>query len=322
MQYRMLGRTGLRVSEIGFGAWAIGGGFEIAGAGIGYGPTDDAVSLRAISRALDLGVNLIDTADAYGAGHSEDLIGRALEGKWDQCFIATKVGNERRDPEPGRKNFNRDYIIGACERSLKRLRKDVIDLYQLHNPPPDIGRGDEVFETLGVLKAHGKIRFFGVSITTPEEGIDYVKRGVADCLQVYYNVMTREAERELFPLCVERGIGTLIRAPLKSGILAAKFTTETEFPPTDHRRNWLKGDLLARAVKEANAVRAIVAPMSPAEASLRFILNQRAVSTIIVGGKTPEQVQRNCVASDGRGLGPDREKAIRDAVPGTFERKT
>jgi aryl-alcohol dehydrogenase-like predicted oxidoreductase len=322
MQYRTLGRTGLRVSEIGFGAWAIGGGFEIAGSGIGYGPTDDAVSIRAIERALDLGVNLIDTADAYGAGHSEELIGKALGGRWNQCHIATKVGNERRDPEPGRKNFNREYIMGACERSLKRLRKDVIDLYQLHNPPPEVGQRDEVFETLGILKERGKIRFVGVSITTPEEGIGYIRRGVVDCLQVYYNVMTREAEKDLFPLCVGENIGTLIRAPLKSGILAAKFTTSTTFPSTDHRANWLKGALLERAVKEADTVKPLVAPMSAAEASLRFILNQRAVSTVIVGGKTPEQVQRNCAASDGRGLVPHLEKSIRQAVPGTFERKT
>jgi len=322
MEYRTLGRTNLRVSEIGFGAWAIGGGFEIAGTGIGYGPTDDAVSIRALHRALDLGVNLIDTADAYGAGHSEELIGRALKGKWDRCFVATKVGNERRDPLPSRKNFAREYVFGACERSLKRLRKDVIDLYQLHNPPPEIGNGEEVFETLQMLKDQGKIRFVGVSITAPDEGIRYIQRGVVGCLQIYYNVMTREAAQELFPLCIKERIGTLIRAPLKSGILAAKFTTETRFPSTDHRANWLKGEVLARAVREADAVKAAVAPMPAAEAALRFVLNQRAVSSIIAGAKTPEQVEHNVAASDGKGLASKLEKAVRHAVPGTFERRT
>ena len=194
MNMRRLGRTGLKVSEVSFGAWAIGGGWEIGGSGIGYGDTDDKTSLAAIKRALEQGVNLIDTADAYGAGHSEELIGRALDGRWGECYVATKVGNERRDPEPGRKNFGRDYIMGACERSLTRLRKDVIDLYQLHNPPPDIGGDDEVFETLGRLKEQGKIRFIGVSITTPEEGIDYIRRGLVDALQIYYNVMTRDGD--------------------------------------------------------------------------------------------------------------------------------
>ena len=322
MEYRELGRTGLRVSEVSFGAWAVGGGFEIGGSGIGYGATDDDTSKAAIHRALELGVNLIDTADAYGAGHSEELIGEVLDGRWKECFVATKVGNERRDPLPGRKNFGRDYIIGACERSLKRLRKDVIDLYQLHNPPPEIGEADEVFETLGILKEQGKIRFVGVSITTPEEGVAYIKRGVVDALQIYYNILTRDAEHELFPLCGFEGIGTLIRAPLKSGILAGKFTTETTFESTDHRGNWLKGDLLARAVKEADAVKAAAAPMPCAEAALRFILNQQAVSTVIPGGKNPRQVAANCAASDGHGLAAEVEKKIRAAVPGDFERRT
>lgn len=322
MNYRKLGRTGLSVSEVSFGAWAIGGGFEIGGAGIGYGTTDDEVSKRALRRALELGINLIDTADAYGAGHSEELIGEVLDGKWDTCFVATKVGNERRDPLPGRKNFARDYIMSACERSLKRLRKDVIDLYQLHNPPPEIGETDEVFETLERLREQGKIRFVGVSITTPEEGIGYIRRGVVDVLQIYYNIMTRDAERELFPLCKREDIGTLIRAPLKSGILTGKFTKDAVFESTDHRGNWLKGDLLARAVAEADAVKTAAAPMPAAEASLRFILNQEAVSSVIPGAKNPEQVEKNVAAADGKGLDPAVERRIRDAVPGTFERRT
>jgi len=322
MNYRTLGRTGLSVSEVSLGAWAIGGGFEIGGSGIGYGTTDDEVSKRAIRRALELGINLIDTADAYGAGHSEELIGEVLDGKWDTSFIATKVGNERRDPLPGRKNFARDYITGACERSLKRLRKDVIDVYQLHNPPPEIGEADEVFETLERLREQGKVRFIGVSITTPEEGIGYIRRGVVDVLQVYYNIMTRDAERELFPLCVRENIGTLIRAPLKSGILTGKFTKDTVFESTDHRGNWLKGDLLARAVAEADAVKAAAAPMPAAEASLRFVLNQKAVSSVIPGAKNPEQVEKNVAAADGKGLDVAVERRIRDTVPGTFERRT
>ncbi len=322
MRYRKLGRTGLDVSEISFGAWAIGGGFRLGESGIGYGTTDDDVSLRAIGRALDLGVNLIDTADAYGAGHSEELIGQALDGRWDGCYVATKVGNERRDPEPGRKNFDSGYILEACDRSLKRLRKDAIDLYQLHNPPDEVGGGDEVFEALGRLQAQGKVRFVGVSITTPEEGIRYIERDVVDCLQIYYNVMTRDAEAALFPLCIERNVGVLVRAPLKSGILAAKFTRDTVFEPTDHRANWLKGDMLDAAVAEADSFAQAVSPMPAAEAALRFILNQQAVSAIIPGAKTPEQVERNCSVADGRGLDPEPETAVRQAIPGTFERRT
>lgn len=322
MNYRKLGKTGLTVSDIGFGAWAIGGGWEINGTGIGYGPTDDTVSRQAIERAVDLGITLFDTADAYGAGHSEELLGEVLGGKWGDLILATKVGNERRDPQPGRKNFAPDYIASACEKSLKRLKKDVIDVYQLHNPPDEVGQSDGVFETLFRLREQGKIRFVGVSITTPQEGIGYIRRGVVDVLQVYYNIMTREAEKELFPLCIDKGIGTLIRAPLKSGILTGKFTLDTTFPSSDHRANWLKGELLERAVAEADAVNRIAGPMPAAEAALRFILNQQAVSSVIPGAKTPEQVEKNAAASDGKGLAADLERAIREAVPGDFERRT
>ena len=147
-------------------------------------------------------------------------------------------------------------------------------------------------------------------------------KGRTATTQVYYNVMTRDAETELFPLCIEQNIGTLIRAPMKSGILTGKFTPDTVFEPTDHRANWLTGDLLSRAVDEANALVRAVAPMFAAEAALRFILNQDAVSTIRPGAKNPAQVESNCAASDGKGLEPRMEKAVRDAVPGTFERRT
>jgi aryl-alcohol dehydrogenase-like predicted oxidoreductase len=322
MDYRHLGKTGLSVSEVSFGAWAIGGGWEVNGSGIGYGPTDDHVSKLALKRALDRGINLIDTADAYGAGHSEELIGKALDGRWGDCYVATKVGNERRDPLPGRKNFDPNYIVAACELSLTRLRKDVIDVYQLHNPPSDTVQADDTFEVLHKLRDQGKIRYIGVSITTPEEGVDYIQRRLVDVLQIYYNILTRDAELQLFPLCESEQIGTLIRAPLKSGILTAKFNRETTFDSTDHRSGWLRGDLLDRAVSEANAIRDIVTPMSASEASLRFILNQTAVSTLIPGAKNPNQVDQNVAASDGRGLDTELERTIRNTIPGDFERRT
>jgi aryl-alcohol dehydrogenase-like predicted oxidoreductase len=322
MNYRKLGKTGLSLSEVSFGAWAIGGGWEINGSGIGYGPTDDHESRQALKRALDHGINLIDTADAYGAGHSEELIGEVLDGSWDGCHVATKVGNERRDPLPGRKNFDPSYIVAACEMSLARLRKDVIDIYQLHNPPPEIAQADDTFEVLQKLRDQGKIRYIGVSITTPEEGVEYIQRGLVDVLQIYYNILTRDAEHKLFPLCETKQIGTLIRAPLKSGILTAKFNRKTTFDSTDHRSGWLRGDLLDRAVYEADAIRDIVTPMPAAEASLRFILNQKAVSTLIPGAKNPKQVDQNVAASDGCGLNTELERAIRHTIPGDFERRT
>src|SRR3990172_2773684 len=187
MNYRSLGRTGLRVSEIGFGAWAIGGNM--------WGPTDDRESIAAIRRGLDLGVNFIDTADVYGLGHSEDLMAEAISGRREQLIIATKVGNDfHNDPRPWSerrppwvKNFTAKYLREGAERSLARLRTDFMDVYQLHNPPRDVLESGEVFETLDALKQEGKIRFYGVSIGPSAEGILCLENGKPDCLQVVYN---------------------------------------------------------------------------------------------------------------------------------------
>ncbi|MGQ9631329.1 MAG: aldo/keto reductase [bacterium] len=301
MEYRSLGRTNLKVSEVGFGAWAIGGGVVLGGKGVGYGPTDDAVSLKAIQRAVDLGVNFFDTADAYGAGHSEELLGRALHDRWGEVYVATKVGNQRRDPLPSVKNFSRDYVMRAAEASLKRLRKDVIDVYQLHNPTEGVYREGEIFDTLQRLKDAGKIRYWGVSITTPGEGVELIDADRVDTLQVRYSILEREPERELFPLAKRKDIGIIVRVPLYSGVLTGKFTEETTFPPSDHRSSWLVGDTLKEMVAKANALRFLVKGKvkTLAEAALRFVLCNDAVSVVIPGIKTSEQAEANCAASDG-----------------------
>lgn len=306
LEYRTLGSTGLRVAEVGFGSWPIGGGWVLGGVHVGYGPTDDEVSRQALRRALELGVNLIDSADAYGAGHSETLIGDVLK-DWperDRLVIATKVGNQRRDPLPSVKNFTHDYMISACEASLRRMKVDVIDLYQLHNPSLDVIRQGEVFETLDRLRQDGKIRFLGVSITTPEEGIELINMGVVDALQMIYNIVDRRPEWELFPLAREKGVGILARTPLSSGALAGKYTAETRFPDGDWRANWLKGDVLREAVEAAARLRRLVRePVANlAELALRFSLSAPAVSAIIPGAKTPAQVDGNVQAGDGKGL--------------------
>ncbi|MDP6126286.1 MAG: aldo/keto reductase, partial [Candidatus Latescibacteria bacterium] len=315
MRYRKLGRTDIEVSEVGFGAWAVGGGFELGGSGIGYGPTDDATSISAVYRAVDLGVTLIDTADAYGAGHSEELLGEALGGRWDGINLATKVGNERCDPLPGRKNFGRDYIFEACERSLTRLKKDVIDVYQLHNPPPEVFSQDDVWTTLADLRQQGKIRFVGMSISDPPEGVELISSDRVDVLQIHYNILTRHAEAELLPLCKKQNIGTLIRVPMASGLLGGNYTKDTVFPSTDHRGNWLKDELLSRAIDDVDAVReAIGGDLSMAEAALRFVLENPAVSCVIPGAKTPHQVDANIAASaDTSLLGDGWTERIRQA---------
>jgi aryl-alcohol dehydrogenase-like predicted oxidoreductase len=306
LHYRTLGSTGLKIAEVGFGSWPIGGGWVLGGVHVGYGPTDDNVSKQAIRKALDLGINLLDSADAYGAGHSEELIGQVLK-DWparDELVIATKVGNQRRDPLPSVKNFERSYVISACEASLRRMNVEVIDLYQLHNPSLEIIRQGDIFETLDVLRRDGKIRFVGVSVTTPEEGIELIQMGVVDALQIIYNIVDRRPEWELFPLAQEKGIGILARTPLSSGALTGKYTSETVFPDGDWRANWLKGDILQEAIAAADRLRPLVQPpiSSLAELALRFSLSHPAVSAIIPGAKTPAQAESNAQAGDGKGL--------------------
>jgi aryl-alcohol dehydrogenase-like predicted oxidoreductase len=217
MEYRAPGRTGLQVSAVGFSGWGIGGGFRIASKSIGYGSADDLEAIAAISTVVKVGINLFDTADAYGAGHSECLIGQILRAIRPDAIVATKVGLERRDPFPSRKNFECDYILRAGESSLRRLRHKVIDIYQLHNPGVDVVRSRWIWEALEELKNHGKIKFFGVSVSSPEEGVELIHAGNVDILQVEYDIFHRGCEDELLPFAEERKIGVLARTPLAWG---------------------------------------------------------------------------------------------------------
>ncbi|HJZ11655.1 MAG TPA: aldo/keto reductase, partial [Acidobacteriota bacterium] len=227
MKYRKLGATDMEVSEVGFGAWAIGGPVDLFGMPVGWGAVDDAESKAAILRAYDLGVSFFDTADVYGSGHSESLLGDCLAGK--ECIIATKAGNAR-TPERAFKDFSERHIRAALEGSLKRLKREIIDIYQLHNPPPNVWLQDEVFDLLHRLKVEGKIRASGVSISTMEEGIHLIEKKKVDCLQVLLNVFNQEPARKLLPLAEKSGVGIVVRVPLASGLLTGKFKAGHQFP--------------------------------------------------------------------------------------------
>src|SRR5436309_3295031 len=191
MQYRDLGRTGIRVSVIGFGSWAIGGAAEASGVPLGWGRASDDESLAAIRRARDLGVTFFDTADSYGFGRSESLLGIVLARRRQDVVIATKVGVVRSSVGALKKDFSREHIFHAVDGSLKRLRTDYIDLYQMHNPTIDeLARG-EVQDAMDRLQDAGKIRFWGVSVSTPEEGVEVIRRGWAHALQVLYNALNQ-----------------------------------------------------------------------------------------------------------------------------------
>src|SRR5687768_6869882 len=237
MQYRDLGKTGIRVSTIGFGAWAIGGASEASGTPLGWGRTSDDESLAAIRRARDLGVNFFDTSDSYGFGRSESLLGIVLSRHRQDVIIATKVGVVRTSTGELKKDFSRNHILLAVDGSLKRLRSDYIDLYQLHNPTLEELRREEIQETMDRLQELGKIRNWGVSIFNPDEGIEIVNRNWGYTLQVLYNVLNQAPAKELFPLAKEKGYGIIARVPLASGLLTGKYRQDTVFNRDDIRQN-------------------------------------------------------------------------------------
>ena len=312
MQYRILGRTGIRVSEIGFGAWAIGGTAEASGMPLGWGGASDDDSLAAIRRARDLGVNFFDTADSYGFGRSESLLGIVLSRRRQDVVIATKVGVVRSSNGELRKDFSQQHIFHAVDGSLKRLRSDYIDVFQLHNPTlADLRRGD-IQEAMEVLQDAGKIRFWGVSISTVDEGLEIVKNGWGHVLQVLYNVLNQAPAAELFPAAAQRGFGVIARVPLASGLLTGKYREGAVFPSDDVRQSFLTQRRLAEVTPRVDEVRAIIggAARNVAEGALRFVLANDAVSTVIPGARTARQVESNVAASEAK-LPPDVVEKLR-----------
>ncbi len=302
MQHRELGKTGIKVGEIGFGAWAIGGPTEASGVPIGWGKTSDDESLAAIRRARDLGVNFFDTSDSYGFGRSESLLGIVLSRKRQDVVIATKVGNARSATGVLRKDFSKEHIFVAVDGSLRRLRTDYIDLYQLHNPTIQDLRREEIQEAMERLQEVGKIRFWGVSISTPEEGIEIVTHGWGYTLQVLYNVINQAPATSLFPLAKEKGYGIIARVPLASGLLTGRIRPDTAFAKDDVRQNFLTTRRLEEASDRVDEAKSIIGGTARnlAEGALRFVLANDAIATTIPGARNVHQVEANVAASDGR----------------------
>jgi aryl-alcohol dehydrogenase-like predicted oxidoreductase len=298
MKYRELGNTGIKVSEIGFGAWAIGGPSEASGTPLGWGQTSDDESLAAVRRARDLGITFFDTSDSYGFGRSESLLGIVLSRKRQDVVIATKVGNVRTSAGELKKDFTQQHIFHAVDASLKRLRSDYIDLYQLHNPTLQDLQDEHIQEAMDRLQELGKIRYWGVSVSTPEDGIEIVKRGWGYTLQVLYNVLNQAPAAELFPAAKAKGYGIIARVPLASGLLTGKLRPDTVFPRDDIRQNFLTPKRLEEAMPRVDEARSIIggAARSLADGALRFVLDDDAVSTTIPGGRTVHQVELNTAA--------------------------
>jgi aryl-alcohol dehydrogenase-like predicted oxidoreductase len=304
MKYRALGATGLKVSEIGFGAWGIGG--RTVGA-TSYGDTDDRTSLAALDRALGQGITFYDTSSAYGDGHSEELIGRAFEGRRTQVVIATKAGYDSWTRPP---DFSPAAVVASTERSLRRLRSDHIDLLQLHNPPPEALREGALREALGRLQAGGKIREWGVSAKSPVDALEALREFGAGVVQANFNMMDVRAESGgLFAEVVARGAGFIARTPLCFGFLTGTIRRDSVFPEGDHRNGWSREQLENWIDGAADLLEAVGARPGEegAHAALRFCLSFSAVSCVIPGILAPPEADANAAASK---LGPLPEATV------------
>jgi aryl-alcohol dehydrogenase-like predicted oxidoreductase len=312
MQYRPLGKTGLNVSEIGYGAWGLGRR-EWIGA-------DDRESLRSLNRAVDLGVNFLDTALAYGDGHSETLIGRVLKERKEQVYVATKVPPKNRRwpaPEgvPVAQTYPGDYIIDCCEKSLRNLGRDHVDVLQLHTWQDDFLDQDGWRDALLGLKKAGKARFLGVSVNDhdPASALRAVRSGVFDTFQIIYNVFDQSPEGEFFPACIEHGRGVIARVPFDEGALTGSITPESTFPDGDFRNHYFGGDRKLQVwdrVKRLSKLLDGEAKTLP-ELALRFCLAHEAVSTVIPGMRKVPNVEVNTAVSDGRRLSPRMRESLR-----------
>lgn len=293
LKYRDFGKTGLKVSEVGFGGWAIGGNEH----GNSYGLTDDKVSVDAIHKALDMGCNFFDTADVYGWGRSEELLGKAIKGKRDHLIIATKVGSDFYQGA-GFQTFTEDYVRYAFEKSLLRLKTDYIDVYQLHNPPLRLLNRPETFEVLQELKKEGKIRAWGVSIFDPVEGLTALKTGQPDSIQVSYNLFNIKPAEELFAKANQVGCAIVVREALANGFLTGKYEPNSTFENGDIRHNWPKDYILARILATQKLKFLARGNRTMPQSALRFVLQNEDVAVVLAGAKSPEQVEENLRASD------------------------
>jgi aryl-alcohol dehydrogenase-like predicted oxidoreductase len=311
VNYRKLGATGLEVSEVGYGAWGIAGDAWLG--------AEDERSLEAMNRAVDLGLDFIDTALAYGGGHSERLVGKILAERDETIHVATKVPPKNQIwPAPGgippEEVFPGDYVRECTEQSLQNLGLEAIEVQQFHVWQDDwVGRGDWL-EAIEDLKEEGKIRFFGVSINDhqPENALRLIETGVVDTVQVIYNVFDQSPEDELLPACREHGVGVIVRVPFDEGALTGRIAPDTTFEEGDFRNHYFRGD---RKQEVQDRVRAIVSELGAsedeiAEIALRYILSHPAVSTVIPGMRSVRNVERNMAVGDGRGLPEDQVQKL------------
>jgi aryl-alcohol dehydrogenase-like predicted oxidoreductase len=318
MQYRELGRTGWKVSEISFGAWAIGGA---------WGDVDDAESLAALNRAIELGVNFIDTADVYGDGRSERLVAQVVRDHPGQrIYVATKAG--RRLPKQVVEGYSRENLTAWVDRSLKNLGTDTIDLLQLHCPPQEVYYRPEVFGILDDFVSAGKLRHYGVSVEKVEEAVKAAEFPGVQSVQIIFNMFRHRPAERFFALAQEKQVGILARVPLASGLLTGKMKPDSRFAADDHRTFNRNGEAFDRgetfsgvpyevglaAVEELRGL--VPAGATLTQLALRWILMFDAVTCAIPGAKRPGQAEDNISAADLPALSAD----VMDAAQDVYER--
>lgn len=313
MNYRELGRTGWKVSEISLGAWAFGGD---------WGTVTDEEALAAMHKAVEMGINFIDTADVYGGGRSEQLIAKFLKETSETVYVATKAGRFL-SPHVA-DGYNKENLTRFVESSLKNLETDCLDLVQLHCPPTDVYYRPEVFGALDDLLAAGKIRHYGVSVEKVEEALKAIEYPNVQTVQIIFNMFRHRPAGLFFEQAKQRRVGVLARVPLASGLLAGKMTAQTTFEDSDHRNYNRQGDAFDvgetfSGVDFSTGLQAVeeLKPLVPqsttmAQFALRWILMFDAVTCAIPGGKRPAQVEDNARAADLPPLTDAQMQAVRD----------
>jgi len=312
MKYRTLGRTGIEVSEIGYGAWGIGG--------VQWTGGDDQEAKRALNLAIDQGLNFIDTALAYGDGHSERLVGEVARSRKERIYIATKVPPKNLEwparDVPLRQVFTRDYIVMCTEQSLRNLGVETIDLQQLHVWHDNWTDESEWSEALLKLREQGKVRYFGLSLNDyqPWNAIKALRQGRIDTVQVIYNIFEQAPEHELYPVCQELNIGVIARVPLDEGGLTGAIRPDSVFPDSDFRSWFFRGDRKQKVFDRVERLKTLLGAEaeSLAELALRYTLSHDAVSTVIPGMRTGRHVTANISYSDGRKLSTETMSRLKE----------
>ena len=299
MKYRKFGSTGWDVSEIGFGAWAIGGG---------WGAQDDPDSLKALHRAIDLGVNFIDTAQGYGNGHSERLIGKVLKERSEAIYVATKIGPEGNGPWPpspycdASVRYSEKYLRRSVEERIQNLGTEAIDILQLHSWTRAWNDNPLPLQILAELKKEGKVRAIGIS--TPEQdqncAVQLMRDGVIDSLQVIYNIFEQEPAAQILPVAAETSTAVIVRVAFDEGVLTGKYTAGHQFPEGDFRRNYFASDRMARAAARVEKLKADLegSDRTLPETALSFVLAHPSVSTVIPGIRNIQPAEANTSVSD------------------------